>query len=245
MNSENAENKIQEYKREASYGTYQIDLEKVYYHKIIKAVNTLSRDTRGKLLDIACWDGALAAQFLPEREVYGLEGNLSACEKAKGRGIHAQAVDLEKGLPFSDATFDCVIAAEIIEHLYDTDFFLREIHRILQPNGLVVMSIPNIACFSNRLALLFGKYPRYAEYRAGGAGHIRVYTAPILKSQLIENGFEVKYYAGCNLPMPMHSTFIPKWVKRLAAAIGEYFPNISGQTIIAAYKRSGQKTGNA
>lgn len=228
--------KKEEYKRKASYEEYRIDLDKVYYHKIIKAVNRYAQTPAGKLLDIACWDGSLAAQFLPGREVFGLEGNLAACESAKGKGIKAQAVDLEKELPFEDSFFDAIIAAEIIEHLYDTDFFLKEIYRILKSSGVLVMSIPNIACFSNRIAMLFGRYPRYAEYKAGGAGHIRVYTAPVLKQQLEENGFEVIYYAGCNLPMPMESKYIPNWIKRFAVTLGEFFPTISGQTIFAARK---------
>lgn len=229
---------LREYEREASYEHYQIDLEKVYYQKIIRAVQKFSAHPQGKLLDIACWDGTLAAQFLPKREVYGLEGNLDACRRANEKGIKAQPVDLEKGLPFSNQMFDTVIAAEIIEHLYDTDAFLREIHRILQKGGLLMMSIPNMACFTNRIAMLFGKYPRYAEYRAGGAGHIRVYTAPVLKKQLQENGFQVVYYAGCNLPLPMHNPMIPKWLKRFAAQWGEYFPTLSGQTLLAAYRTS-------
>lgn len=236
MDSISQDVKVQEYERKVSYQKYQIDLTKVYYQKIIAAVRRFSQNDNEKLLDVACWDGTLAAEFLPTREVYGLEGNAEACQLANTRGIKAKKVDLEKGLPFPDAMFDTVIAAEIIEHLYDTDFFLQEIYRILQKGGLLVMSIPNIACFTNRIAMLFGKYPRYGEYRAGGAGHIRVYTAPVIKKQLQDHAFHVVYYAGCNLPLPMHHRFIPKWLKIFAIRVGEYFPTISGQTILAAYK---------
>ncbi len=85
--------------------------------------------------------------------------------------------------------------------------------------------------------MLFGKYPRYAEYKAGGAGHIRVYTAKVIKDQLIETGFDVVHYAGCNLPLPMHNRLIPKWIKKIAVNLGEYFPTISGQVILAGIKR--------
>lgn len=228
----------QQYCREASYESYEIDLSKVYYGKIIGAVRRFSQDPHGKLLDIGCFDGTLACQFMAEREVYGIEGNIKACKRANEKGVKAFAVDLEKGLPFENEMFDSIIAAEIIEHIYDTDFFLQEIHRILKPQGILVMSIPNLACFANRVKLLFGGYPRYAEYKAGGAGHIRVYTAPIIRKQLTENNFHVIYLAGCNLPLPMHNPYIPRWIKKIAATVGEYFPTISGQVILAGRKKS-------
>jgi len=221
------------YSRKASYQAYEINLEKLYYHKIMRAVNQFSLDSKGRLLDVGCWDGMLASQFLPEREVHGLEGNLEAAERANQRGVKTQSVDLEKGLPFENHFFDTVIAAEIIEHLYDTDLFLKELKRVLKPGGTLVMSIPNMTSFSNRIRMLFGAYPRNGEYRAGGAGHIRFYTAPVFKAQVEEAGFQVLQFAGCNLPLPMHHPAIPRWIKKIAASGGDFFPNLAGQVILA------------
>jgi len=228
---------VQKYSRKVSYQDYKIDFDKVYYQKIIWAIRVFSSNPKGKLLDIGCWDGTLAAQLIAERECYGIEGNIEACKIANENGIRAQAVDVEKGLPFDKDFFDCVIAAEVIEHLYDTDFFLQEIRRVLTNKGMLVMSVPNIACFTNRITMLFGKYPRYAEYKAGGAGHIRIYTAKAIKDQLAENGFDVVYYAGCNLPLPMHNKLVPKWIKKIAVKLGDHFPTIAGQVILAGIKR--------
>ncbi len=236
------ETKEHVYARKASYQAYQIDLDKLYYHKIIRAVHRFSGNSKGRLLDVGCWDGMLASQFLTEREVYGLEGNLEAGERANQRGVKTQSVDLEKGFPFEDGFFDTVIAAEIIEHVYDTDLFLKEIKRVLRPGGTLVMSIPNMASLSNRIRMLFGAYPRNAEYRAGGAGHIRFYTAPVFKAQVQEAGFEVLDYAGCNLPLPMHHPLIPKWLKKIAAFGGDYFPNLAGQVILAGRKLNASGT---
>jgi len=228
---------IQAYSRKVSYHGYKIDLDKVYYQKIVRAINTFSDNPKGNLLDIGCWDGTLAVGFIGERACYGIEGDIEACKRANEKGVRAQAADIEKGLQFDKDFFDCVIAAEVIEHIYDTDFFLQEIRRVLTHKGILVMSIPNVACFTNRITMLFGKYPRYAEYKAGGAGHIRVYTAKVIRDQLIENGFNVVHYVGCNLPMPMHHNFIPTWIKRIAVELGDYFPTISGQVILTGTKR--------
>ena len=230
---------IQKYSRKASYHDYTIDLNKVYYQRIVEDVRRLSVDPKGKLLDIGCFDGTLAAQFLPEREVYGIEGHKQACRKANEKGVKAHLSDLDKALPFENSLFDCVIAAEVIEHVYDTDFLLQEIRRVLKSDGVLVMSIPNLACLSNRIKMLFGGYPRYGEYRAGGAGHIRVYTAQVIKEQLIENGFDILHFVGCNLPLPMHSRLIPQWLKNIAIKGGDYFPGIAGQVIISGRKTQG------
>ena len=229
--------KKQEHTRAASYENYTIDLGKVYYQRILKEVRGYAPKTLGlKLLDIGCFDGTLASQLMPDWECFGLEGNVDACEKAKEKRVKAVLHDLEKTLPFGNNTFECVIAAEIIEHVYDTDFFLDEIHRVLKPGGLLVLSTPNIACLTNRLRLAFGLYPRYAEYRAGGAGHIRIYTSQVIRSQIIERGFEILRYAGCNLPLPMHHPMLPRWLKRFAIKGGDYFPGLAGQVVITAKK---------
>ncbi|MBI4177017.1 MAG: methyltransferase domain-containing protein [Candidatus Aenigmarchaeota archaeon] len=57
--------------------------------------------------------------------------------------------------------FDCVTTGEIIEHLVYTDVFLDQIYRCLKPNGVLVMSFPNICCLKNRVKMLFGKFPTY------------------------------------------------------------------------------------
>jgi 2-polyprenyl-3-methyl-5-hydroxy-6-metoxy-1,4-benzoquinol methylase len=225
------------YPRTASYEEYAIDLNKVYYRRIMGEIRRLSAPKPRKLLDIACFDGTLASQFLNDFEVHGVEGDIKACARAVEKGVRAANHDLDKGLPFPDKMFDSVIAAEIIEHVYDTDKFLMEIARVLKPGGILVLSTPNIACLSNRLRLLIGAYPRYAEYKAGGAGHIRIYTATAIKNQVADNGFNVIKFAGCNLPLPMHNRLIPSWLKTIAIRGGDWFPGIAGQVVLSAQKR--------
>lgn len=229
--------KTAEYAREASYEDYKIDLDKAYYRRILTEVR---RHAPGqgvrRVLEVGCFDGTLVSQLMPEWDAYGVEGHRDAARRANERGVRTENRDLDKELPFPSGHFDCVIAAEIIEHVYDTDRFLAEIRRVLKTGGVLVLSTPNIACLTNRMKLLFGGYPRYAEYRAGGAGHIRVYTSYAIRDQIKDNGFDVLKFAGCNLPLPMHARWVPGWLKSFAVAGGDYFPGLAGQVVITARK---------
>jgi SAM-dependent methyltransferase len=52
-----------------------------------------------------------------------------------------QCQDL-RALTFQDESFDLIISLDVLEHVFDIEIALREIHRVLKPNGLHVFSIP-------------------------------------------------------------------------------------------------------
>ncbi|MFR9620602.1 MAG: class I SAM-dependent methyltransferase [Rikenellaceae bacterium] len=47
-------------------------------------------------------------------------------------------------LPFDDATFDCVVSFQVIEHIEDDVRFVSEVYRVLKPGGRFIVSTPNI-----------------------------------------------------------------------------------------------------
>jgi len=97
--------------------------------------------------------------------------------------------DLTKKLPFGDDEFDMVVACEIMEHLVDTGFFLKEIKRVLKPLGCLIISIPNICSLKYRFAFLLGKIPAHA-CKVNGE-HVRDFNKDDLIGELERNGFVV------------------------------------------------------
>lgn len=174
-----------------------------------------------KLLDIGCSDGKYTIQIakaLNATSMVGVDINMISLEKAKTRGIDTFLVDLDENpLPFADGQFDFVYCSEVIEHIANTDKLIGEIERVLTPGGYLLLSTPNLACWVNRLILLFGWQPIYTEVsfikhygtpfgysRGYPVGHIRPFTLKALKAFLTDKGYRlvsVKGYAALEHPL--------------------------------------------
>jgi SAM-dependent methyltransferase len=59
--------------------------------------------------------------------------------------------------PFPDASFDIILASDIIEHVKETDVFLNEVARLLKPGGEFFISTPNYASLFCIIKVLRGK----------------------------------------------------------------------------------------
>lgn len=95
--------------------------------------------------------------------------------------------------PYADDTFDVVLFCEIIEHLQnDPVHALVEIRRILQPDGILVLTTPNVARLENVIKLVNGEniYDPYSDYGPYGR-HNREYNQHDLHRLLSDNGFRV------------------------------------------------------
>lgn len=165
-----------------------------------------------KILDIGCYDGHISEAIKrADNDVYGLEGAGNAVEIARKRGIKTFKLNIESDeFPFSKEEFDVVVAAEIIEHIYDTDTFLEKINNVLKSQGFLVLTTPNLAALGRRLMLLCGLNP-FIEisckksaiggikkfYTSGtenqpAGGHIRYFVKENLVELIEQHGFKVE-----------------------------------------------------
>ncbi len=93
-----------------------------------------------RLLDIGCGSAWLADHF---DDYTGLDGSPEAVAAAGRRGRQVLLGDAGAALPFEDASFDGVVAKDLLEHLDDPVGTVREIRRVLRPGGLVFASSPD------------------------------------------------------------------------------------------------------
>jgi ubiquinone/menaquinone biosynthesis C-methylase UbiE len=82
-------------------------------------------------------------------------------------------------LPFPDATFDRIIAAEVLEHIDDDFGAIRELVRVLRPGGTIAATVPSF--LPERICwALTDEY--HAPFVPGG--HVRIYTTAELRNKL-------------------------------------------------------------
>lgn len=133
-----------------------------------------------------------------------------------------------------------MFALEIIEHLFDTESFLEEIYRVLKPNGILILSTPNITGLGCRLRCLFGKRPPVIECTSRGnvSGHIRAFDKSDIKELVSEAGFKEIKIIGREflLPEVLKSIFPYKPVKKMNYFLCKKLPQFSAGFIIFARK---------
>ena len=96
---------------------------------------------------------------LSEKNYFGIEWNQQYVLQAKEKGFQIDRGDLNQNLPFEDNFFQCVFGLSVLEHLLNGCHFLKEAHRILKPNGRLILITPNLSAWFNVLLLVFGRMP--------------------------------------------------------------------------------------
>ena len=165
-----------------------------------------------KVLDLGCGDGQRGKREFPTAEVVGVDIQ--------------DDWDVERdGLP--EGVWDVLFAHHLIEHLWDVDRFLDACADVMVPGYTkLVIGMPNLASWVNRLLFLFGYLPRCYEVstrynvgkpfgwaRDGLGGHTRVFSVGAFVQLLEAHGFIITRLVG--EPSTAPCPFFVRWVDRL------------------------------
>jgi SAM-dependent methyltransferase len=204
------------------------------------AAPTHSRQLR--VLDLGCGAGTPTKLLMQDESKYHVTG-ADLSEQA----LVSYVADTQRGgvqldaqhLPFADASFDVVVSDDVIEHLVDTDSYAREIRRVLDRQGWLFLSTPNLAAWFNRIGLLFGLQPAFSEVsfekvfgRPGDdiVGHLRLFTSRSTRQFLGHHGFEIMDVRGARFEA------LPKLVRPIDRLFA-HLPTLAGNTVVAARKK--------
>jgi SAM-dependent methyltransferase len=148
-----------------------------------------------RVLDLGCGFGrhafeaarrgaAVVALDAAEAEVRQVQGVLGAMleageldEKASAAAVQGDALRL----PFADASFDRVIASEVLEHIEDDRSTMAELARVLVEGGVLAVTVPRCGPEIVNWLLSDG-------YHSEPGGHIRIYRRSTLRRRLTETG---------------------------------------------------------
>lgn len=138
-----------------------------------------------RFLDVGCATGMLLASMRARGwEAEGVDLCRQSAEygrEHRGVAIHVGTLD-EAGFP--PGRFHVVHFSHLIEHVPDPRSFLREVHRVLAPGGLAVVTTPNVDGLQARL---FG-----AAWRSAIPDHLVLFSRRTLCRALGESGFAVR-----------------------------------------------------
>ena len=98
----------------------------------------------GRVLDVGCSGGRLVREITKRgMESCGIDVEIGPLAAARETGVEGLAAGDAHVLPFAEGSFDLVHLSHTLEHLDDPRRVLGEAHRVLKPDGLVLISVPN------------------------------------------------------------------------------------------------------
>lgn len=164
-----------------------------YYLHARPEVVRLVPITARTILDVGCGAGGLSATLKARQavEIHGVEIVEQAAEQARQHVDRVWNCEIEKALPeLPEGYYDCIVIADVLEHLLDPLYVLTELKRKLAPNGRLIASIPNIQNWGVLSELLQGKW----DYRSEGIldrTHLRFFTRKSVQELFWSAGFRI------------------------------------------------------
>lgn len=148
-----------------------------------------------RVLELGCASGYLGV-LLHQRQckLWGMDSDTSALEQIPQEIYESTThIDLDHLhiWPLPPYSADVVLAADILEHLVKPEKLLTQMHEILAPGGLLIISLPNVAHISVRLPLLLGRF-RYQPSGILDQTHLHLYTFATARELINNAGFTIE-----------------------------------------------------
>ena len=158
----------------------------------------------GRVLDVGCGPGLTGEALLRAgaTEVWGIERDPDLAREAETRLTKVMRLDLDSD-PVGElpkAYFDCLIYADVLEHLIDPWTLLRLQRALLRPAGSAVVSIPNVRNLRVVLPLLVHGRWDYMSSGIMSIGHLRFFTTRTMRELINEAGYRIEAETGSYAP---------------------------------------------
>jgi SAM-dependent methyltransferase len=154
------------------------------FELITQLVGDLRSEPDFRILDAGCGTGQMLKHLEELGDAVGIDTSAQATAFAQSRGVKSLVRGSITAVPFPDATFDCVVALDVIEHVDDDIGILKALHDVIKPGGRLIVTVP-------AYSFLWSEHDDINH-------HKRRYTAPQLRRLITDAGFEVNRVTYCN-----------------------------------------------
>lgn len=136
-----------------------------------------------KILDIGVGLGRLLSKINLEIEKHGVDISISYLEQAKQKGINVILSKIEE-LPYPDNYFDVIVTTDVLEHVLDLNKCVNQIQRVLKPEGILLIRVPNEEDL--QVYLDYDQY-KYVHLRRFDESGLRLFFEKVYNFQTLES----------------------------------------------------------
>ena len=141
-------------------------------------------------MDMGCGQGELLQHANTKGlSGFGLDITRHNAESTLRLGFPSLVTDLNHPLPFASDSLGGITLIEVIEHVIQAEFLIRELYRVIRPGGWLILTTPNVVHWTYRFRALTGHAPKQEGY------HFRFFTKKSLNNILHDSGFTLQNHA--------------------------------------------------
>jgi 2-polyprenyl-3-methyl-5-hydroxy-6-metoxy-1,4-benzoquinol methylase len=149
-----------------------------YYHFVRHEIEPLLPNDATRILEVGAGAGATLRWLkgiYPKAETTAVELNPALLDELQRNVDVALIGPIEEKL-VQLKTYDLILLLDVLEHLFDPIGTLRELSKLLEPGGQVIVSVPNIAHLSVSLPLLVQRRFAYQDAGILDRTHLRFFV---------------------------------------------------------------------
>jgi SAM-dependent methyltransferase len=165
-------------------------LQNALYTLRVREVEAVANSEPGRVLDVGCGRGVLLQEFRRRGwEVLGTELSEQAASFARqSLNIPVEIGDLET-VHFPANYFDAITLWHVLEHVPNPRALLAEIYRILKPDGVLLVAVPNFGSFESRIS-------KDKWFHLDVPRHVTHFSDTSLQEALYQRGFDIRHTSG-------------------------------------------------